>query len=81
MGPGIIAVPHDEAIAEEQKGRIRANAVLPGTIDTLANRAAMPDAKHDAWTAPDEIARVILFLASAASAPVSGAAVPVYGTS
>lgn len=70
-----------EAIAEEQKGRIRANAVLPGTIDTPANRAAMPDAKHDAWTAPDEIARVILFLASPASAPVSGAAVPVYGTS
>lgn len=70
-----------EAIAEEQKGRARANAVLPGTIDTPANRAAMPGADHDAWTTPDEIARVILFLASPASAPVSGAAVPVYGKS
>jgi NAD(P)-dependent dehydrogenase (short-subunit alcohol dehydrogenase family) len=70
-----------EAIAEEQKGRARANAVLPGTIDTPANRAAMPNAKHETWTPPDEIARVILFLASAASAPVSGAAVPVYGDS
>lgn len=70
-----------EAIAEEQKGRARANAVLPGTIDTPANRAAMPDAKHETWTPPEEIARVILFLASPASAPVSGAAVPVYGES
>jgi NAD(P)-dependent dehydrogenase (short-subunit alcohol dehydrogenase family) len=70
-----------ETIAEEQKGGIRANAVLPGTIDTPANRASMPGAKHDTWTPPEEIARVILFLASLASAPVSGAAVPVYGAS
>ncbi|HST61870.1 MAG TPA: SDR family oxidoreductase [Longimicrobium sp.] len=70
-----------EAIAEEQKGRARANAVLPGTIDTPTNRKAMPDAKWDTWTQPEEIARVILFLASPASAPVSGAAVPVYGES
>lgn len=70
-----------EAIAEENRGRIRANAVLPGTIDTPDNRAAMPDARHERWTPPAEIARVILFLASDASAPVSGAAVPVYGNS
>ena len=70
-----------EAIAEEYRGRVRANAVLPGTIDTPANRAAMPDAKHDAWTPPAEIARVILFLASGESGVVSGAAVPVYGES
>ena len=70
-----------EAIAEENRGRIRANAVLPGTIDTPDNRAAMPDARHERWTPPAEIARVILFLASDASGPVSGAAVPVYGNS
>lgn len=70
-----------EAIAEEYRGRVRANAVLPGTIDTPANRAAMPDAKHDAWTPPAEIARVIVFLASGASGVASGAAVPVYGES
>jgi NAD(P)-dependent dehydrogenase (short-subunit alcohol dehydrogenase family) len=70
-----------EAIAEENRGRIRANAVLPGTIDTPNNRAAMPDAKHERWTPPAEIARVILFLASDASGIVSGAAVPVYGES
>jgi NAD(P)-dependent dehydrogenase (short-subunit alcohol dehydrogenase family) len=70
-----------EAIAEEYKGRVRANVVLPGTIDTPANRAAMPDAKHETWTPPEEIARVILFLASGDSRTVSGAAVPVYGES
>jgi len=70
-----------EAIADENRGRIRANAVLPGTIDTPANRAAMPDADASRWTPPEEIARVVVFLASPASAPVSGAAVPVYGAS
>jgi NAD(P)-dependent dehydrogenase (short-subunit alcohol dehydrogenase family) len=70
-----------EAIAEEYRGRVRANAVLPGTIDTPANRASMPDTKYDTWTAPAEIARVIVFLASGASGVVSGAAVPVYGES
>ncbi|HEU4883965.1 MAG TPA: SDR family oxidoreductase [Longimicrobium sp.] len=70
-----------EAIAEDYRGRVRANAVLPGTIDTRANRAAMPDAKYDTWTPPAEIARVIVFLASGASGTVSGAAVPVYGDS
>lgn len=71
-----------ETIAEEYRERsVRANAVLPGTIDTPANRRAMPNADASKWTPPDEIARVILFLASPESAPVNGAAVPVYGRS
>ena len=41
----------------------------------------MPDAERATWTPPEEIARVILFLASPASAPVNGAAVPIYGES
>lgn len=71
-----------ETIAEEyQKEGVRANAVLPGTIDTPANRAAMPSADFTAWTPPEEIARAIVFLASPASSAVNGAAVPVYGVS
>jgi NAD(P)-dependent dehydrogenase (short-subunit alcohol dehydrogenase family) len=71
-----------ETIAEEYRDRgVRANAVLPGTIDTPANRRAMPNAEHEKWTPPEEIARVVLFLASPESAPVNGAAVPVYGRS
>jgi len=71
-----------EVIAEEygQDG-IRANAVLPGTVYTEANRRAMPRGEHDRWTPPEEIASVIAFLASSASSAVNGAAVPVYGKS
>jgi NAD(P)-dependent dehydrogenase (short-subunit alcohol dehydrogenase family) len=55
---------------------VRCNAVLPAVIDTPANRAAMPDADHSGWTAPAQIAKVIRFLASADSAPTTGAAIP-----
>ena len=58
---------------------VRANAILPSVIDTPGNRASMPDADFGKWVTPAEIAGVIAFLASAQSAPTSGAAVPVYG--
>ena len=58
---------------------IRANAILPSVIDTPGNRASQPDADYSKWVAPADIAKVILFLCSDASAPTSGAAVPVYG--
>jgi NAD(P)-dependent dehydrogenase (short-subunit alcohol dehydrogenase family) len=48
-------------------------------IDTAANRASMPDADHDRWVKPAEIAGVIAFLLSGDSVPTSGAAIPVYG--
>jgi NAD(P)-dependent dehydrogenase (short-subunit alcohol dehydrogenase family) len=58
---------------------IRANAVLPSVIDTPGNRASTPNADFDRWVKPSEIAGVIAFLLSDDSAPMSGAAVPVYG--
>jgi NAD(P)-dependent dehydrogenase (short-subunit alcohol dehydrogenase family) len=64
---------------EGRDANVRCNAILPSVIDTPANRAAEPDADHSRWVRPDEIARVVLFLCSDASAPVSGAGVPVYG--
>lgn len=60
---------------------ITVNALLPGTLDTPSNRAAMPKADHSRWTAPDEIARVIAFLASDDAGLISGASIPVYGRS
>lgn len=60
---------------------IRANAVLPGTIDTEANRRAMPEADHASWPSPAQVAKVIVFLASAEAAVVNGGAVPVHGRS
>jgi NAD(P)-dependent dehydrogenase (short-subunit alcohol dehydrogenase family) len=56
---------------------VRFNAVLPGTIDTPANRRAMPDADPSKWTSPGAIARVMVFLLSPESAPTTGALVPV----
>jgi NAD(P)-dependent dehydrogenase (short-subunit alcohol dehydrogenase family) len=58
---------------------VRFNAVLPGTIDTPANRRAMPGADRSTWTSPGAIARVMAFLLSPASAPTTGALVPVDG--
>jgi NAD(P)-dependent dehydrogenase (short-subunit alcohol dehydrogenase family) len=69
-----------ESLSEEVKDRgITVNAILPGTIDTPRNRADMPDADFSRWVAPDEIADVILFLASDAARAVTGASIPVFG--
>ena len=56
---------------------IRVAAVVPTTIDTPANRAAMPKADFSAWTPPEKIAGVILWLASDAASTVRGALIPV----
>jgi NAD(P)-dependent dehydrogenase (short-subunit alcohol dehydrogenase family) len=68
-----------EALAAEMKGKITVNAVLPSTIDTAANRASMPDADFAKWVRPEELADVILFLASDAASAVTGALLPVNG--
>jgi NAD(P)-dependent dehydrogenase (short-subunit alcohol dehydrogenase family) len=68
-----------EALAAECKGRITVNAVLPSIIDTAANRASMPKSDFSKWVAPQELAEVILFLASDAASAVTGALLPVTG--
>jgi NAD(P)-dependent dehydrogenase (short-subunit alcohol dehydrogenase family) len=69
-----------KAIAEEYgRDGVRSNVVVPDTIDTEANRQAMPNADPSRWVRPESIARVIYFLASDASRVINGAAVPVYG--
>jgi len=66
------------ALADEvADDRILVNAVLPGTIDTPANRAAMLDADHRRWTKPADIAAVIAWLVSPAQTVTSGALIPV----
>jgi len=68
------------ALAEEvAKLGILVNAVAPSTMDTPANRAAMPKADHAAWPKVEEVAATILFLASPLNAVTRGAIVPVYG--
>jgi 3-oxoacyl-[acyl-carrier protein] reductase len=68
-----------EALAAEWKGKITVNAVLPSTIDTAANRASMPKADFAKWVRPEELAEVVLFLASDAASAVTGALLPVNG--
>jgi NAD(P)-dependent dehydrogenase (short-subunit alcohol dehydrogenase family) len=65
--------------AEYKNDGVRCNAVLPSVIDTPANREATPDADFSKWVPPEQIARVIRFLVSDESAPISGAGIPVYG--
>jgi len=69
-----------EALAEELKAAgVTVNAVLPSIIDTPINRADMPDADFTAWVTPQDLAAVILFLASEQARAVTGALVPVTG--
>lgn len=65
--------------AEVLADGVRINAVLPSTIDTAANRAAMPDADTSRWVSVESIGAVIAFLLSDAARDVSGAVLPVYG--
>ena len=68
-----------EALAAEWKGKVTVNAVLPSIIDTEANRNSMPKADFSKWVQPQELAEVILFLASDAASAVTGALIPVAG--
>jgi NAD(P)-dependent dehydrogenase (short-subunit alcohol dehydrogenase family) len=65
--------------AEYKRHGIRCNVILPSVIDTPPNREAQPDADHSRWVRPEEIAKVVRFLVSEDSGPLTGAAVPVYG--
>jgi NAD(P)-dependent dehydrogenase (short-subunit alcohol dehydrogenase family) len=68
-----------QALGEELAGEgIWVNAVAPSILDTPVNRAAMPDAPHDRWVAPDAIAELIVFLASSDNRVTRGAVIPVY---
>jgi len=67
--------------AEHRLDGINVNCILPGTVDTPQNRAAMPDADFSRWVPPAALADVVVFLASEASRAVTGAAIPVYGQS
>jgi NAD(P)-dependent dehydrogenase (short-subunit alcohol dehydrogenase family) len=69
-----------EAVSDENKSHgVTANCVLPGTIDTPQNRAAMPQADPALWVTPDDIAAVVTFLVSREAGAVTGVALPVTG--
>lgn len=63
--------------AEVRPYDITVNAILPGMIDTRANRRALPEADHSKWVKPVTIAETLLFLSQCNTA-INGAAIPVY---
>jgi NAD(P)-dependent dehydrogenase (short-subunit alcohol dehydrogenase family) len=65
--------------AEVLESGVRINAILPSTMDTPANRAAMPKVDPARWVSLDSAAGLIAFLLSDAARDVSGAAIPIYG--
>lgn len=84
MGPyaaskaGVHQLTH--SLAEELKAdAVTVNAVLPSILDTPTNRVDMPKADFADWVAPDDLAQVMLFLASEEAKAVTGALVPVTG--
>jgi NAD(P)-dependent dehydrogenase (short-subunit alcohol dehydrogenase family) len=69
-----------QAVAAEVLNQsVRVNVVLPSTLNTPANRHAMPSADASRWVEPSSLANVIGFLLSDTARDVSGAAIPVYG--
>ncbi|HKX00788.1 MAG TPA: SDR family NAD(P)-dependent oxidoreductase [Bryobacteraceae bacterium] len=86
--PGIAAYSASKAalvslvrtIAMENQDRgITANVILPGTMDTPANRAADPGADFSKWVDPRQVADLAVWLSSDAASQVTGAVIPVYG--
>lgn len=64
---------------ENKDAGITANVILPGTMDTPANRKAMPGADTSQWVRPASVASLIVWLAGDGGKDVTGAAIPVYG--
>jgi len=65
---------------ENKDAELTANVILPGTMNTPANRKAMPDADFDKWVQPANVAGLILWLAGDSGKDVNGAVLPVYGS-
>jgi NAD(P)-dependent dehydrogenase (short-subunit alcohol dehydrogenase family) len=86
-GPGVAAYAASKAALvslvrtaarENKDANVSVNAVLPGTMDTPANRAAMPGADVSQWVKTETVAKLILWLVQT-GIEVTGAAIPVYG--
>ena len=64
---------------ENKDAGITANVILPGTMDTPANRKDMPGADVSQWVQPASVASLIVWLTGESGKDVTGAVIPVYG--
>ena len=76
----LVALIRTAALENEDAG-ITANTILPGTMNTEANRKASPDADPSKWVQTEHVASIAAFLLTDAGAEITGAAIPVYGQS
>ena len=65
---------------ENKDAGLTANVILPGTMDTPANRNSIPNADFSKWVRPSTVASLITWLASDAGKDINGAVIPVYGS-
>ena len=79
VAKGAIATFTSSLAEELLADNVLVNAIAPSTIDTEANRKAMPKAKHENWVKPEDIATTLAYLCSGDCRVTSGAVVPVYG--
>jgi len=79
VAKGAIATFTSSLAEELLADNVLVNAIAPSTIDTEANRKAMPKAKHENWVKPEDIAATLAYLCSEDCRVTSGAVVPVYG--
>ncbi|MGA2632587.1 MAG: SDR family NAD(P)-dependent oxidoreductase [Terriglobia bacterium] len=69
-----------EILADELKDfDIHVHCLMPGTMDTPANRRSMPTADFSKWVKTEDVARVIRFLLSDEARAVRSLVVPVMG--
>jgi len=75
----MVSLVRTVALENEDAG-LTANVILPGTMDTPANRKAIPSADFSQWVRPATVASLITWLAGDAGKDVNGAVIPVYGS-
>ncbi|MCL5671810.1 MAG: SDR family NAD(P)-dependent oxidoreductase [Acidobacteria bacterium] len=79
VSKGAVAQLTEILSQELEKYDIRAHCVMPGTMDTEANRKSMPKADFSKWVKTEDVAQVIHFLLGDQSRAVRSVAVPVLG--
>lgn len=58
---------------------LTANVILPGTMDTPANRKSMPSADFSKWVKTEDVAELVLSLADEQAKHFTGLAIPIEG--